>query len=423
MSVVSKVKRKLYFVGARYFRYFANISLKRWKPRIFAITGSAGKTTMLHLLEFELGKKAHYSHDANSAFGVAFDILGMKGIKGSRWKWVYLFFATPIRAIFFTHKEKYYVVEIDGERPHETEFLAKWLRPEVTFWISMGLSHAAKFEATVDSGEFNSLSEAITHEFAELPKYTSKRVYIDADSKEMETGVQGAEAKIFRVKKEDLIAYRVTAKSSDFLIDGVKMHFAAPEPPDMALQLIMLKDFCEYLKRDFKADFSEIELPPGRSGSFEGKNGLTLIDSTYNAHIISVESIFEMVKRMRLENLWLVMGDIIDQGSIEHHEHEKLAEMIRELQPKQVILIGPRTKKYTAPKLAEYGIPTVVTTEPEKALEYIEENAKNEETILFKGSQYLEWIVEKLLKNPEDEKKLCRRDKAAKKRREKRGLK
>ncbi len=337
MSAVAKVKRKLYFVGARYFRYFANISLKRWKPRVFAITGSAGKTTMLHLLEFELQGKAHYSHDANSAFGVAFDILGLKGIKGSRLKWIYLFLATPVRALFFTHKEKYYVVEIDGERPHETEFLAKWLKPEVTFWISMGLSHAAKFEAAVKSGKFDSLSEAIAHEFAELPKNTSKRVYIDADSEEMEESIKGAEAKVFRVKKEDLTAYRVTPKSSDFLIDNVKIHFAAPEPPDLALQLIMLKDFCEYLKRDFKADFSEINLPPGRSGSFEGKNGLTLIDSTYNAHIISVESIFDMVKKMKLENLWLVMGDIIDQGSIEHHEHEKLAEMIIGLGPKQVV--------------------------------------------------------------------------------------
>ena len=62
------------------------------------------------------------------------------------------------------------------------------------------------------------------------------------------------------------------------------------------------------------------------------------------------------------------------------------------------------------------------TLEPREALKFIEENTKGDEAIVFKGSQYLEWIIEKLLKNPEDAKKLPRRDKAARKRRKNRGL-
>ena len=59
MTFVMRFKKRFYFVAAHYFRFFANFSLRRWSPRIFAITGSAGKTTMLHLVEFELGEKAH----------------------------------------------------------------------------------------------------------------------------------------------------------------------------------------------------------------------------------------------------------------------------------------------------------------------------------------------------------------------------
>ena len=47
MTFVAKFKKKFYFVAAKYFRFFANFSFKRWNPRIIAITGSAGKTTML----------------------------------------------------------------------------------------------------------------------------------------------------------------------------------------------------------------------------------------------------------------------------------------------------------------------------------------------------------------------------------------
>ena len=125
MSIISKIKKKLYFVAAGYFRFFAGFAFRRWHPRVIAITGSAGKTTMLNLVEFEFGSRAHYSHNANSAFGIAFDILGMDGIRGSKWRWILLILQAPIRAIYFKRTEEFYVVEIDGERPREAEFVAK----------------------------------------------------------------------------------------------------------------------------------------------------------------------------------------------------------------------------------------------------------------------------------------------------------
>ena len=80
-------KKRFYFRVANYFRHFANRAFKRWNPRVIAVTGSAGKTTMMTMLEHEIGKRAHYSHDANSAFGIPFDMLGLKGIRGSKLKW------------------------------------------------------------------------------------------------------------------------------------------------------------------------------------------------------------------------------------------------------------------------------------------------------------------------------------------------
>ena len=146
---MSKFKKRFYFVVAKYFRFFANRAFLRWNPRVIAVTGSAGKTTVLNLLEHEMGKKAHYSHDANSAFGVSFDLLGLKGVRGSKLRWFWLLLAAPFRGLFYRHKEKFYVVEIDGERPHEAEFLAEWLKPEVTIWVSIGRSHAVQFEKEV----------------------------------------------------------------------------------------------------------------------------------------------------------------------------------------------------------------------------------------------------------------------------------
>ena len=418
----SKLKKRLYFSVAKYFRFFANRAFKRWNPRVIAVTGSAGKTTMLNLLEHEMGKHAHFSHDANSAFGISFDMLGLKGIRGSKIRWIWLLIAAPLRGLFYRHKEPFYVVEIDGERPHEAEFLAEWLKPEVTIWVSIGLSHAIQFEKVVAEGKFSSLSEAITAEFANLPLNTSKRVYIDADSKLMVEATADIKAKVIPIKKSNLKKYVVYPDSTDFTYGDTTFHFNHPEPKDISFNLFVLQDLMKYLKLPFNPDFSELKVAPGRSSYFEGKKGIQIVDSSYNAHMISMTSILDMAKRMHAERKWLIIGDIVDQGSIEGEEHEKLAKLIADVKPDLVILVGHRTKKYTAPKLKELGVSAVATTDPRKALTYIEKHITGKETLIFKGSHYLEWIIEKLLANPKDAAKLCRREKAAVQRRKSWGL-
>ena len=422
MSKIATLKKKFYFVAADYFRFFAKMVLRRWHPRVIAVTGSAGKTTMLTMLEHEIGKRAHYSHDANSAFGVSFDILGLKGVRGSKLRWIWLLVAAPILGLLRMRRQPFYVVEIDGERPHEAEFLAQWLKPEVTIWVSIGLSHAVQFEKVVNEGKFKDLSEAITAEFANLPKNTSKRVYIDTDSKLMTEATAGIKAKVIPIKKSLIKKYVVYPDSTDFTYGDTTFHFDHPEPKDVAFNLFVLQDLMKYLRLPFNPDFTGMEIAPGRCAYFEGKKGIAIIDSSYNAHMISMKSALDMMKRMHAEKKWLVIGDIVDQGEMEGEEHKRLAELIADTKPDRVVLVGRRTKEYTAPRLKELGVSAVATTDPRKALAYIEKRIRGNETVFFKGSQYLEWIIEKLLANPKDAKRLCRRDKAARARRKKWGL-
>ena len=415
-------KKRFYFRVARYFRHFANKAFLRWHPRVIAVTGSAGKTTMLKMLEHEMGEKAHYSHDANSAFGVPFDLLGLKGIRGSKLRWAWLLIAAPFRGWFYRHKEPFYVVEIDGERPHEAEFLAKWLKPEVTIWVSIGLSHAVQFEKVVESGEYKDVGEAITAEFANLPANTSKRVYIDADSKLMVKATEDISAKVIPIEKSKIKKYVVYPDSTDFTYGDTTFHFDHPEPKDVAFNLFVLQDLMKHLKLKFNPDFTGMEIAPGRSSHFKGVKGIDIIDSSYNAHMISMASTLDMARRMHAERKWLVIGDIVDQGLLEQEEHERLAKLIAEVKPDRVVLVGRRTKQWTAPRLKELGVSAVATTDPKKALKYIENHITGRETLVFKGSQYLEWVIEKLLADPKDAEKLCRREKSAVARRKKWGL-
>lgn len=421
MALIANTKKKLYLFAARYFRFFANISLKRWHPRIIIVTGSAGKTTMLNLIESQLGAKAHYSHNANSAFGIAFDVLGQRGITGSRLHWLALIFKTPILAFTYKRHEKFYIVECDGERPHEAEFVAKWLKPEVSLWVSLGRSHAVFYEKEVASGRFVNIDEAIAHEFATIPKNTRKLVLIDGDNEMIVEKCKDLKAEVIPVQKKQLKSYEVYPDKAIFEIGRRKFEFHDPMPSDVTTQLLMLDKLMQYLGEKITTDLADFKMPPARCNYLEGKNGTKIIDSSYNAHIISMTTVLDMVKVLHAPHKWLVIGDIIDQGNLEGEEHKKLANLLLDVKAERIVMIGRRTKKYTAP-LLEGKCNYVSFDKPQQALKYLEDNLSGKETVIFKGSQYLEWIVEKLLANPDDVVKLARQDAAHKKRRASWGL-
>ncbi len=421
MIFVTKLKKKLYLSVANYFKFWSNISLKRWNPRIVIVTGSAGKTTMLNLIESQLGAKAHYSHNANSAFGIAFDILGMRGITGSKLHWISLFLQTPFRAFVYSRKEKFYIVEADGERPHEAEWIAKWLRPEVSVWVTLGRSHAVFYEQEVAAGNFANVDDAIAHEFSTIPANTRKLVIIDGDNEKMLETTKNIEAKVVSVKKDTLKSYEVYPDKAIFEFAKHKFVFHDPMPRDVTIQLVMLEKLMKYLNEPINYDLSDFHMPPARSNYLEGKKGIKIIDSSYNAHIISMTTVLDMVKVLHAPHKWLVIGDIIDQGRLEGEEHEKLAQLLLDTKVENIVLIGRRTKKYTYPLLKDEA-KVQSFDKPQQALKYLEKNLTGKETVIFKGSQYLEWIVEKLLAHPEDVSNLARQDEAHRRRRASWGL-
>lgn len=388
---------------------------------MIAVTGSVGKTTLLNLLEVQLGDRAHYSHNANSSYGISFDILGMDGVRGSKLKWLYLFAAAPIRSLWFRHKQEFYVVEIDGERPRETELLASWLKPEVTLWVSVGRTHAVFFDGQVKDGLFDTVDDAIAHEFSFLPKHTSKLVAYDADSRLIVRAMKGVTGvKKVEIDKEALSSYSVWPSKTEFVVNDTTYTFNEPMPREAYVQLALLKALADYLDEAVTTDLSTYVQPPGRSNFFEGKKGVKLIDSSYNAHLISMESVINLYKEMQTSTKWIVIGDVVEQGEAEAEEHVRLGKLLQAAEFDHYVLVGRRTQKYTYPELEQSR--SVTFLKPKDAVTYLNSELTGKETVLFKGSQYLEGIIEHLLDNPADTIKLPRQEPAAKRRRARWGL-
>lgn len=421
MTMIAKLKRRFYFIAAAYFRFFANFSLRRWQPRIIIVTGSVGKTTMLNLIESQLGGKAHYSHNANSAFGIAFDILGMTGVTASKLKWIQLILASPWRALKAHHHEAFYVVECDGERPREASTIAKWLRPELCIWVSIGRSHAFYFEKEVRSGKFKDIDTAIAHEFASVARYTRKQVFIDGDNPLMLKLTKDITAERHALSARAVSAYQVSPRAAKFRIGKHDYHFNQPLPRAISIQLVMLDALLSYLDIRPDYDFKHFKMPPSRGNYLRGINNIEIIDSSYNAHLISMRSMLQLMQDIKHPHKWLILGDMIEQGSYASIEHRKLADDILKLKPEQVVLVGRRLSKYTFPAL-KGKLPVASFDDPRAALDFIKRQHRGGELMLFKGSQYLEWIIAQLLASPSEQKLLCRQDPAHVKRRKSWGL-
>ncbi|MBI2798642.1 hypothetical protein HYX70_05155 [Candidatus Saccharibacteria bacterium] len=424
------MKKRLYFVAARYFRFWAKIQLKRWRPKVFVITGSSGKTTMLHLAEAQLGSKARYSHKANSSFGVPFDILGLSRKELKRTEWLSLISKAPFKAFKGIHKQSIYVVEVDCDRPGEGKFLAELLRPNGVIWLSSTQTHAMNFDKLVKSGKFNNVEQAIAFEYGHILRATSELSILNRDNpditKQSEPGL-GPKENIL-VSSKNIVSYRPGLESTIFTHEGnfkqLPKEFTIPSlvPEEAGLSALATLILCFNLNFKFDKDFKNFLPPPGRSSVFKGIKNTTLIDGTYNASLDAAEAILNMFASLDVPKKWVVISDVLEQGESEQKVHQQLARDIAKYKFDKIIVMGPRCKKFCSPVLTQLKVEHTAVKTPREVLDILESELTGGETILFKGTRFLEGVIEHLLKDKADAAKLCRREAVWVKRRRAWGL-
>jgi UDP-N-acetylmuramoyl-tripeptide--D-alanyl-D-alanine ligase len=423
--MLRKIKRLVYFPFARYFSFFAALRLKKWDPKIVVVTGSSGKTTLLHLLEAQLGARARYSHHANSTFGIPFHILGLSRRSLTLIEWPRLILLAPFKVFTKPYAERLYIVEADCDRPGEGAFLADLLKPHITMWVSLSRTHTVNFDKLVSAKKFKSVEEAIAHEYGYFLASTQKYAIVNGDNPHILAQLARVNAKVLPItEKQNFGNYRVFNNRTVFYVSKSRYVLPGILPKNVFFELAMAKEFFKYIGFNTNESYSNFELPPGRGSVFKGYKESTLIDSSYNATPEGVFAMLETFKEYPADTKWVVLGDMIELGREEKEEHVKLAEQLYKLKFDRVFLVGPRLKRYTYPALAKNApnLPLSLFDKPAPVLEELRHTIEGGETILFKGARFLEGIVEHLLLHPDDVAKLCRREKKWQLRRKEWGL-
>lgn len=411
--MLKRIKRRIYFGVARYFRFFAKIQLMVWQPSIMVITGSSGKTTLLHLMESQIKEGAKYSHHANSAYGIPFDILGLKRTTLARSEWIYLFLSAPFRAFKKPPREQWYVVEADCDRPGEGKFLAALLEPDITIWMSSSKTHSVNFEKLVGDEKFPSVEKAIAYEYGHFLEHTRRLAIINGDNPGIAEQRGRTTAPLIPITKAECFEdWRLESYGTEFKIAGTRYHLDALLPEEVSYSIAAGIEALKFLNIPCDASFKDFILPPGRSSVFAGIKRTLLIDSSYNATFDGMSAILNMFDRYAAKIKWAVVGDMPDQGSTEAEEHEKLADVIARCRLNTIVLAGPKISKYTYPKLKNlFGDDARIEAfaSVKDALDHIKTSLDDGAAVLCKGVR-MESVVEHLLANQEDAKKLCRRE-------------
>lgn len=426
-SALLRIKARLYFPLASYFSFWAKFVLKRWKPKIIVVTGSVGKTTTMHLIESQLSDVAVYSHHANSAFGLAFNILGIRRKTYSKIEWLKITLAAPFKVFRHLPRQKIYIVEADSDRPGEGGFIGDMLKPQVVIWVSSDRTHSMNFTKLQKSLNLPSVESAIAYAYSELVSAAKDKVLLIQPNKLMIDSTKTLEVDTQKVTTKDFSNYNITTENStEFTYLSKTYHLPAAVSKNIvvsavaSLWLMKQLDLVEAVDTSFK----KFKLPPGRSSIFKGIKGTTLIDSTYNSNILSATSMLQLLKDYPGNKKWAVFGDMVEQGELEEIEHKRLSDLLKSQVLDQIVLYGRRTKKYTLPSLEGTGYRGAVVSldSAQEVITFLKANLKGKEVVLFQGAGFLEAVVESLLKDKNDATKLCRREVMWQKRRAKWGL-
>lgn len=373
-----------------------------------------------------MGDRAKYSHHANSSYGIPFDILDLHRKSLLKSEWVGLILKTPFNAFRKPPKERIYVVEADCDRSGEGKFLASLLTPDIVLWVSTAKTHSMNFEHLVRQKKFETVEEAIAYEFGYFLEKAREMVIINGESELMTQQLDRTSAKVLSIKKDKTLNnHSVSKKGTEFEISNKKYKFNFLLPEEVFCSIEMCNKLCEYMNISFDQSFSNFKLPPGRGSVFIGVKDITIVDSSYNANLSSMNAVLSVFSKFPDKNKWIIIGDMLEQGESEKEEHEKLANLILEYEYERIIMLGPRVEKYTLPKLkSSFNNDTPIDSfqSPREVLDFLLLNIKGGEVILFKGARFMEGIIEHLLENKTDIKKLSRREKIWEIRRKQWGL-
>lgn len=404
--------------------------LKKYKPKIIAVTGTVGKTSTKDAIYLAVknsfsARKSEKSF--NSEIGLPLTVLGLQNAWNDPLGWIKNIIKGALLFIFRTDYPKLLVLEVGADRPGDIKSLLKWFRTDVVV--------ATRFSEVPVHVEFYASPKEVFEEESSLVETLKAdgTVIVNRDDKTSADLLQEKRSKIltFGFDKQSVvrgshyrivyskgrpkgIQFRIThgGEQSTLTHQGmIGKHHAYPVLAAVAAALSVGTSFA-----DAVSVLKNYSSPPGRMRILHGINQSTIIDDSYNSSPVALEEATLALGEIKTSGKKIaVIGDMLELGSFTKDEHFKAGRNLAKI-ANLLAVVGVRARDVAAgAREGGFGEKQILYySDSEKAGEALKHLIDPGDLVLVKGSQgiRLEKSIEKILRNPEQkEHLLVRQDK------------
>lgn len=421
MERLKKIVKKI-------FQYEASLILKKYKPKIIAITGSVGKTLTREAIYLVLSKKFFVRKNKKSftaELGVPLTIIGCGEGNMTPIQLVKnIFLGFKLLVLKNTYPD-WLILEIDGDKPGDMSLISSLISIDILIMTAIG-DVPAHVESFYDVDRFFTekkyLVNSVKREGTIIYNMDDPQVsnlLQNVNSKKISCGIGGGadiSGSDFEILySNDKTAPVPTGMSFEIIKDsdkypisilgsvGIHNEYACLLATVTGLEFgLDIKEICSSLNK-YKS-------LPGRMNLISGPNDSVIVDDSYNSSPIALSQAISVFKNINsVGKKIVVLGDMLELGKYSADEHRKVAGLLKG-SVSNVICVGLRMRKLSEELLNlgfnEENIISVDTSED--ACIDIQKILETGDTVLVKGSQTMrmEKVVESIMRHPEDRGKL-----------------
>jgi len=403
----------------------SKLVLRKYKPKIVAVTGSVGKTSTKDaiytaMLPFFYVRKSAKSY--NSEIGIPLTVIGVPNGWNNYKIWIKNILHGFYILIFKEHYPEWLILEIGADRPGDILSITKWIKPDISVVTRIG-------KVPVHVEFYKSVSEVV-NEKMRLAQATKKdgvlilnsddedvigfkdhcKTHVISFGIENPANVVGSNINFSYDKNDKVTGMNMKVDVSGSSIPVKLSGVLGRQQIYPVLAAFAVTYFLKLNLLQVSESFEEGEVSPGRMNVIDGIKKSTIIDDTYNSSPVALEEAIKTIEATVCKGKKIaVLGDMLELGKFSGAEHIRIGEA---LVGKFDILVtvGIRAKNY-AEGAIEKGFKkrsVVCFDDSSEAGDFVKEIIKKDDLIFVKGSQgmRMERVVERVMLNPEFKKDL-----------------
>jgi len=401
--------------------------VRKYKPRIVAVTGSVGKTSTKDAI-FAVLARGQYVRKSdksfNSEIGLPLTILGCPNAWNNPLRWLQNIFDGFLLLLLPSRYPSWLVLEVGADRPGDISSVAKWLPvdvavitrlPEVPVHVEFFGSpeevveeKAALINAVKPGGTVVLYAE--DRKIGLLQERAQKRSLSVCTFGFKEADVQGSDVSF--VDEEVSGKMRPVGASVYVTVRGASVpctvmgvvgeHSLLPVLAGAAVGAALKMELA-----DIAHGLMQYEPPAGRMHLLPGIKETLIVDDTYNASPAAVEAALHTMRALKQHTSGrciVALGDMLELGRHSVDEHKKIGAQVAGVAD-MLITVGFRARDIAEAALNN-GLPDGAIFQYEDAAKAGEEFAAMllpGDMVLVKGSQSMrmERLVEQVMREPE----------------------